>query len=312
MSRELTRTETDLKCADCGNAAGNTILEAREMMFGTREAFSYAVCAACRTLRLLDVPADMSRFYGSAYYSTRRDFRRWVRRHHTAYRLAHLVLTRRLPDLPAWWPAQHRDRGTRVLDVGSGAGNLLLRLQSLGFANLLGVDPFNPSDIDYDRGLTIKKQGLDQTTGEFDVVVMNHSFEHMPNPRAALVQARNRLAARGTLVIRTPVAGSWAMREYGADWVQLDAPRHLFVHSEQGLRRLAEATGLTVDAVAYDSNAMQFWGSEQYRRGIPFSEGQRLYSRRELRELERRAQQLNQQSDGDQASFHLSPAGSRV
>jgi SAM-dependent methyltransferase len=282
------------------------------MMFGTKEAFTYAACAACGTLRLLGVPADMSRFYGNAYYATRRDFRRWVRRHHSVYRLAHLLMTRRLPDLPGWWPAQHRDRATRVLDVGSGAGNLLLRLKSLGFANLLGIDPFNPKDIDYGRGLTIKKQRLDLVTGEFEVVVMNHSFEHMPNPLAALEQARMRLAPVGVLVIRTPVAGSWAMREYGADWVQLDAPRHLFVHSEQGLRCLAAAAGLTVDGVGYDSNAMQFWGSEQYRRGIPFSEGQRLYSRRELRELERRAQELNRESDGDQAWFHLSPAGPRV
>ena len=282
------------------------------MMFGTREEFTYASCSACGTLRLLDVPPDMGRFYGGDYYSTRQDFRRWVRRHDFVYRLAHLVMVRRLPSLPEWWPAQHSSHAARVLDVGSGAGNLLLRLRSLGFTNLLGIDPFNPEDVDYGRGLHILKQSLDQTDGQFDVVVMNHSFEHVPEPLSVLRRIRNLLAVGGVVVIRTPIAGSWAMHEYGADWIQLDAPRHLFVHSEQGLTQLARNAGLQVDRCEYDSTALQFWASEQYRRGIPFTSKSRIFSRSEMREFTRRADDLNRRRDGDQAWFHLSPAGPHV
>jgi SAM-dependent methyltransferase len=282
------------------------------MMLGTRDSFSYAECAACGTLRLLDVPADMSRYYGHGYYSTRWDWRHWVRRHHAVYRIAHLVVTRRLPGLPEWWPPRHTDRATPVLDVGSGGGNLLLRLQSLGFRDLRGIDPYNPADIDYGRGLRVSRQTLEQVQGRFGVVIMNHSFEHMPEPQAVLERVRGLLAEGGVLIIRTPIAGSWAMRHYGADWVQLDAPRHLFVHSERGLRRLAETAGLRVEKMAYDSTALQFWGSEQYRRGVPLAAGRRDFSRREMHEFAKRAEELNRRGEGDQAWFHLSPAGPHV
>src|SRR6185369_3591426 len=98
--------------------------------------------------------------------------------------------------------------------------------------------------------------------------LFNHSFEHMEEPVKALVLARERLAPHGAVVLRTPVAGRAAWREYGVDWVQLDAPRHFFLPTEDGMRGLARAAGFKVERVLYDSTGLQFWGSEQYRRGI--------------------------------------------
>ena len=63
------------------------------------------------------------------------------------------------------------------------------------------------------------------------------------------------------IVIRIPIAGTHAWQTYGVDWVQLDAPRHLFLHTEDGMRSLAAGAGLQVTAVVHDSTAMQFWGS---------------------------------------------------
>ena len=70
-------------------------------------------------------------------------------------------------------------------------------------------------------------------------------------------------------MLRTPVAGSWSWREYGTDWVALDAPRHTFVPSVEGLRAAAAEAGLDVFATVWDSTELQFWRSEQYRRDIP-------------------------------------------
>ncbi len=36
-----------MTCRICGNGDGNRTFEAREMMFGTREAFGYLECARC-------------------------------------------------------------------------------------------------------------------------------------------------------------------------------------------------------------------------------------------------------------------------
>ena len=69
-------------------------------------------------------------------------------------------------------------------------------------------------------------------------------------------------------MIRVPVPG-FAWREYGVDWVGLDPPRHLHIVSPEGMRRLAEAHGLSIVASYWDSWSLQFWGSEQYEADIP-------------------------------------------
>ena len=302
-------------CDVCGNTSLNRTIEAREMMSGSREPFTYLECARCGCLRLLNGPDDMSRYYDQTYYSIKREsaLRRWAREHPTAFRLGYGFLTGRRLGLPEWWPAERGDRNASVLDIGSGRGNLLLRLQTLGFTRLLGIDPFIAGDIKYRGGLTILRRSLSETEGLFDVIVMNHSFEHMRDPADVLRDVVRHLAPGGLVMMRTPVASSRAWQEYGSMWVQLDPPRHVYVHTEESIKRLAVAAGLKVDSVLYDSNALQFWGSEQYRRGIPFTDRRSyavsprssVFSRSEIREFERRARELNSAGEGDQACFYL-------
>ena len=107
-----------------------------------------------------------------------------------------------------------------------------------------------------------------------------------------------------------------AWREYGVDWVQLDAPRHLYLHSVDSLRTLAAQAGLRLDAVQHDSTAFQFWGSEQYRQGIALRDprslaqdpASTLFTGAELAAYERRAQAANAAQAGDQAAFYLQRA----
>jgi SAM-dependent methyltransferase len=143
--------------------------------------------------------------------------------------------------------------------------------------------------------------------GAFDFIIAHHSFEHMPSPRIALADIRRLLKPGGNALICCPVAGSRAWQEYGAEWVQLDAPRHLFIPSMAGFFKLAKASRLNLWKVSCDSSAFQFWGSELYRRGISLQKGRqgRHFSRRMLREFEKRARNLNQTMEGDSACFYL-------
>ena len=95
---------------------------------------------------------------------------------------------------------------------------------------------------------------------------------------------------------------------YGADWVQLDAPRHLVLYSLAGLRRLAEAEGFDVELVVFDSTGFQVWGSELVRRGIPHNRGPVGFDRSQLAAWDNKADQLNRALDGDQAVIVLRPA----
>jgi SAM-dependent methyltransferase len=200
-----------------------------------------------------------------------------------------------------------------VCDVGSGNGVHLVWLLRQGFSRLEGFDPFIGSDMTVDTGVVIRKLGVDEMPGGWDLIMLNHSFEHMPRPAEVLESLRERLKDGGRIVVRVPVADSWAWRAYGIDWVQLDAPRHLFLHTQRSMTILAERAGLKVLRVFFDSYAFQFWGSEQYRRDIPLrdprSYGENpktdLFTASEIDEFERRSAKLNRESAGDSAGFVL-------
>lgn len=143
--------------------------------------------------------------------------------------------------------------------------------------------------------------------------MFNHSFEHMPDPAGVLRTARRHLTGGGAIMIRIPVADSLAWREYGTDWAALDAPRHLHVHTHESMRALAERTELRIARTFRDSYALQFWGSEQYRRDIPLNDPRSwavdpqraVFTQAEIDEFERRSAELNRRGDGDSAGFVL-------
>jgi SAM-dependent methyltransferase len=201
----------------------------------------------------------------------------------------------------------------RILDVGCGAGQVLREMSDAGFTRLTGVDPYIAADIEIGPGALVRKGDVPGLEGPFDFVMMNHSFEHVPDPAATLSAIARLLPPGRLLLVRVPVAGTWAWREYGADWVQLDAPRHVHIHTERSLRLLAERTGFALKDSWYDSGSFQFWGSEQYRRGIPLYAPRSHavdpkasgFTARQVRDFEARAAELNRRRDGDQACFYL-------
>ena len=135
----------------------------------------------------------------------------------------------------------------------------------------------------------------------------------MHDPSGVLSRLHRVVKPDGVALIRIPVVSSQAWRTYGVDWVQLDAPRHLFLHSEKSMRILAERTGFSISDVIHDSSAFQFWGSEQYRRDIPLmSESsydrdpkRSIFSKEEIARFDAQAAELNAQGDGDSACFYL-------
>ena len=110
-----------------------------------------------------------------------------------------------------------------------------------------------------------------------------------------------------------PVIDSWAWENYGVNWVQIDAPRHFFVHSRKSIKLLAEKVGLTVKKIIYDSTELQFWGSEQYKGDIPLevensysiNPSKSIFSKKKIKMFEKKAKKLNSKGRGDQAIFYL-------
>jgi SAM-dependent methyltransferase len=206
------------------------------------------------------------------------------------------------------------DQDSSIIDIGCGSGRLLRRLEQHGFSGISGADPFVADDFTLPGGTPVLRSGVDGLAGEFDLVMFNHSFEHTVDPLGTLKAARERLKPGGRLLLRIPVVAE-AFAEFGTEWVQIDAPRHLHLQTVDGMHHLAQRAGFRVTRTLFDSNAFQFWGSRQCSRGIPLaSEGSYTKTRFSLRPSVGRTQivrdamearRRNRWSTGDQAGFLL-------
>lgn len=313
-----------MRCRICHSEAEHPHFEAREQMFGWGDRFGYFQCSACGCLQIDETPADLARFYGNGYYSYgtpayRNAVTAWLNGRRDTWAIwgrsaigRWFFAKRPREDLLCLRRLQLQ-RDARILDVGCGAGHFLYALRERGFANLLGADPFIEAPIRYANGLVIERKAVHEVQGQWDVVCFHHSFEHIPDQQATLDAAARLLAPGGVCVLRVPVVSSETWRTYGVDWVQLDAPRHLYLHSVDSVRALAQQAGLTLEAVVHDSNAFQFWGSEQYRQGIALrsprswaeNPGAGLFTAAQIAAWQRRAESLNAAGQGDQAAFYL-------
>jgi SAM-dependent methyltransferase len=312
---------TTYSCRLCG-ANTASAFAAREMMNGTRETFRYFECPGCGCVQITEIPPDLGRFYPEGYYSFQPPARSLRQRARGAVLralvaaggaivpLRHL-LRRRYAGIDLLFlydEAAGGNHDAAILDIGSGAGRLLQDLVDVGYRDVLGVDRFIGQDVLYRGRTLVRRTDIFAIAGRYDIISFHHSLEHMADQRAVLARARALLAPRGRLIVRIPIVGSEAWQIYGANWVQLDPPRHLYLHSLDSLARVAAQAGLRVVSVVHDSTGFQFWGSELYRRDIPLNDprspavgdGQSLFTAAQMSMFEQRARAANAAGRGDQ------------
>ena len=304
-----------IKCPICGNEVNNLVMNFEEKMFRMGEVFDYLDCSFCKAISIISPPDDLSRYYKqSGYYSVQavssvRQALMHIRdmTYVTAYPGAGLV-RKYFPNsaLETTLLATRGDSKARILDVGCGNGALLKSLTKLGMTALTGVDPLLGSD-QVIGGIRLISGELSVVNGEFDVITFHHSLEHMHESKKVLSQARKLLAPNGRIVVRIPTRDSLAYLIYRENWFQIDAPRHMCLHSHRSIGVLAEGVGLKIERIHCDSRPMQFWASDLYRDGLPLSSPQarKKYERHQRRFYQVLSQFANDNNVGDQIVVQL-------
>ena len=92
----------------------------------------------------------------------------------------------------------------------------------------------------------------------FDIVILKHTLEHFHDPNIILTFANKVLRGGGLLVIEVPAFRTWESMIFSRYWVGLEAPRHLFVFSQDKLSMFLKKHHFQIKDVKYGAVPNQF------------------------------------------------------
>ena len=208
-----------------------------------------------------------------------------------------------------------------ILDVGCGDGSLIDALSWSGYKNLIGIDPYLNRDV-IKKGYKLLKKNIEELAGSenFDIIMLHHSYEHVENLFGVMQQIKKLLKKDGVCIIRIPVSDSFAFNFYQEHWVQIDAPRHNFLHTNKSMEIITSKCNLKIEAIVNDSTEFQFIGSEQYKNGIAlndlrsfyiafykkyFFNKKHLFSGNDIKKFKKQVNVLNNEGTGDQRIYYI-------
>lgn len=250
----------------------------KEMFLGTRDSFEYGVCPTCGSLSIRELPANLKSYYTKYHNlackkatfnrmdkhlfslllsSKRRIFYKVISKY---YQRSPYLKTEEFFRISAF-SRYATPRSAKILDVGCGTGDFLLRLSQLGFNNLHGTDPF--IDFDGTKGGNIKLSSnkFIDINEQFDRITFHHSFEHMTNPQSVLSHIKHVLNPNGIAIVRVPNVDSYSFRKFRCNWEGIHAPFHVFLPSQAAMSAMVKKARLQIASVEGEQMEELFYNS---------------------------------------------------
>jgi SAM-dependent methyltransferase len=255
------------RCPICDQPLRKTKVKALDRLVTGEGPFGVMECAACEygvtDPQLSD--EELGPYYADSYYE---EFYEHAGGGGNPLQRLRSLLRRRGAERRLRRPPLQLDRlgPGSVLEVGCGGGELLAQFAARGW-QIYGLDPSPTATAAAERrGASVHTGTLEDQPwpGGFDLIVFQHSLEHIPDPVAAIRAAGELLAPRGQLIIDVPNWTSWQRRLFGNRWAMLDMPRHLQHFSPLALSKLARRVGLQPRSVGTSSNAISTAYSVHY------------------------------------------------
>lgn len=135
---------------------------------------------------------------------------------------------------------------TKLLDLGCGNGDFLLRTQAMG-VDVTGVEP-DPAAVKAMKGRGLKVLHGDLNSSNFnddsyDYITLNHVIEHVQDPKQLLAELYRVTAAGGIIWLGLPNPQAHGLRIFKQAWKGLHPPFHLIIPSHKVLKSWLLETG---------------------------------------------------------------------
>ena len=309
-----------MKCPICNNEKNNSIFLVKEMQQGFREEFEYIECSNCGCLFIKEIPDNLSKYYDLNYapHTHKSSLKNKITdqiygMYLSNNRLVKLIQGDNVSITTRFWNYLSSKgvmtKNSSILDVGCGDGRFLTLLKKGGFKDLTGIDLFIDEE-NMQKGIKIFQSSLEDFKPErkYDVIISNHSFEHMDNQLKNLNCFENLVNDDGIIVIRIPVKSKPIWKKYGVNWFQIDAPRHFFLHTVESFKILCSKTNLIIDDIIFDSYDTIFLYCEKYKRDISTRDKEWDTFKLDddtMNQFKNEIRNLNKNNQGDQAIFIL-------
>lgn len=138
----------------------------------------------------------------------------------------------------------------RILEIGSATGYFLQAARTCGW-EVYGVE-ICKKGVEYankEFGIETFWGTLEEANyppGYFDVIVMYHTLEHLPDPLDVLKEVKKLLREEGLLHISVPNVSCWERIIQGKRWGAFALPSHLYCFSPRTLQKLCKRAGFTI------------------------------------------------------------------
>ena len=275
----LPRTESVSACPLCGCRRHAFRFEQPDRLFGVPGRYQYRECRDCQTVFQSPrvVREDLSLLYPGVYY-THEPPAQWVGQRRPTLRSVRDGVARRIRAAvrPGEGPsgligralASSRflrerafgDRGLdeliprrrlagRLLDVGCGTGAHMRLLADLGW-EVEGIE-WDTHAAEVARRVTGRPVAVGdvhsfEPSAPFGAILLNHVFEHLPDPVVDLRRMRELLGPGGRVILVWPNSLGLGAHRFGEAWFAWDPPRHLVLPPVAAVIPAASSVGLRV------------------------------------------------------------------
>ena len=140
-------------------------------------------------------------------------------------------------------------KGEKVLDIGSGVGYSLIRIEALG-GEAWGLDPDdNARKIAKKLKLNFHHGFIDNCPFDkksFDLITASQVLEHIPDPLKFLKITREFLKPGGRILLSFPNTGALYQKIWRKMWLHWHVPYHLNHFNKKSFKTLVNQSGLKI------------------------------------------------------------------